>query len=72
MKEDNTRRTYDLEELALHLVLPALGFELVRDAEDLLHSARNHACCRIRLFIRQRVRIYAGMCGGKGIPGHPP
>ena len=40
---------YNLEELALHLILPALALQLIGNTEDLLDRTRDHAGSHLRL-----------------------
>ena len=70
--ETMRERTYDLEELALHLVLPTFGLELARNTEDLLDCTGDHTRRRFSLVLCQQSRIYAGMRERNNILGHPP
>ena len=64
--------TYDLEELALHLVLPTFRLELARDTEDLLNCTGNHTRRRFSLVLCQQLGIYAGMHERNNTLGRPP
>ena len=52
------RDTYDLEELAFHLVLPALAPKLFRYTEHLLNSTGDHTSSGVSLSKRQYERTY--------------